>query len=134
MSAEDGLPPAGFAPFVSRSPFIQRAGSFYARTEADGSRTVGAWIGVDQSNTEGFAHGGYMMAFCDFALSTVTMAITLNLSADFLRPARIGDWVEAHIVERKRSDSLVFADAIVMCDGRELLRVSGVFRPFQKRS
>lgn len=133
MPGEDPAPPPGFRPFPSRSPFVQRAGIFYVRDETDGSHTVGAWVGHDQSNTEGFAHGGYLMAFSDFALSTVVMGITLNLSADFLRPARKGAWIEARIVERKRSDSLVFADAVIVSEGRELLRISGVFRPFIKR-
>lgn len=126
-------PPPGFQPFPSRSPFVQRAGTFYIRDDAAGGKTVGAWIGHDQSNAEGFAHGGYLMAFCDFALSTVVMGITLNLSADFLRPARQGSWIEARIVERKRSESLVFADAVIVSADTELLRTSGVFRPFVKR-
>jgi acyl-coenzyme A thioesterase PaaI-like protein len=125
-------PPPGFAPLPSRSPFVNRAGEFFVREEDDGSRTVGAWIGDEQANSEGFVHGGFLLTFADFAMTIVTTGITLNLSADFLRPARIGDWIEARVIVRKASDTLIFADAIATCGGRALMRISGLFRPFRK--
>ena len=130
---EDRVPPAGFRQFPSRSPFINRIGAFWIRDNADGSKSVGTCIDVPQSNAEQFAHGGFLMAFCDFALSTVVMGITLNMSVDFLRAARIGDWVEARIVERKRSSGVVFADAIVEIDGRTVMTAKGLFKPFVKK-
>jgi acyl-coenzyme A thioesterase PaaI-like protein len=127
-------PPAGFVPLPTGSPFVNRAGEFFIRKEEDGSQTVGTWIGPDQANSEGFVHGGFLLTFADFAMTSVTTGITLNLSADFLRPARIGDWIEARIVVRKASDTLIFADAITTAEERALLRVSGLFLPFRKRT
>jgi acyl-coenzyme A thioesterase PaaI-like protein len=127
-------PPAGFAPLATVSPFVNRAGEFFIRPEEDGSQTVGTWIGPDQANSEGFVHGGFLLTFADFAMTTVTAGITLNLSADFLRPARIGDWIEARIIVRKASDTLIFADAIATGGDRAVLRVSGLFLPFRKRA
>ena len=127
-------PPPGFAPLATRSPFVSRAGEFFIRQEEDGSQSVGTWVGQDQANSEGFVHGGFLLTFADFAMTTVTTGITLTLSADFLRPARIGDWIQATIVVRKASDTLVFADAITTCDDRALMRISGLFRPFKKRT
>lgn len=126
-------PPPGFEPLASRSPFINRAAEFFVRREDDGSSTVGTWIEEEQSNAEGFAHGGFLLAFADFAITIVTMAITLNLSADFMRPPRVGTWLQARIVVRKKSDTLVFADAI-MTDGKhDMVRISALLRPFEKR-
>lgn len=125
--------PAGFEPLFSDSPFVQHAGNFHVRTDADGRKVVGCRIGHEHSNTEGYAHGGFLATFADFALSDSVMGITLNLTLDYMRPAQTGQWIEAVIVERKRSESLVFADAVIRSDGRDLVRISGVFRPFFKR-
>jgi len=127
-------PPFGFTPLPSKSPFVNRAGAFFIRTEPDGTRSVGTWVGEDQANSEGYAHGGFLLAFADFALTIVTTGITLNMTADFLRPARVGDWIEARINVRKRSESLVFADAIISTGDAELMRIGGLFRPFERRA
>lgn len=127
-------PPPGFERLPSRSPYVNHACTFYLREADDGTRTVGAWVGPVQANSEGFAHGGFLLTFADFALSILTMGITLSVTADFLRPARVGDWIEAAIKIRKRSDSLIFADAIIIGNGQELMRIGGLFRPFEKKS
>ena len=126
-------PPPGYRPLRSKSPFVNRAGSFHIRDNADGSRSMGTWIGEDQANSEGYAHGGFLLTFADFAMTIVSNAITLNITADFLRPARTGDWIEAVINIRKRSETLIFADAIITTGEHELMRVGGLFRPFEKR-
>lgn len=130
----DQPPPPGYRPLPSRSPYVIRANAFYLRDRNDGTRSVGCWIGEDQANSEGFAHGGFLLTFADFALSVLTNAITLSITADFLRPGRVGDWMEAGITVRKRSDTLVFADAVVASGGTELMRVSGLFKPYEKRT
>jgi acyl-coenzyme A thioesterase PaaI-like protein len=127
-------PPQGFAELESRSPFVNRAGQFFIREAADGSRKVGTWVGEDQANSEGFAHGGFLLTFADFALTIITVGITLNMTADFLRPARVSDWIEMDVQIRKSSSSLIFADGIVTGNGQALMRVGGLFKPFEKRS
>jgi acyl-coenzyme A thioesterase PaaI-like protein len=126
---ESRTPPAGFEPLPSRSVFINRSGLFFVRREPDGTQTVGTWIGDEQSNSEGFAHGGFLLTFADFALTMTTTSITLSLTADFMRPTRTDRWVQAQIFVRKRSDSLLFADAIVTDGSVELVRVSALLRP-----
>jgi acyl-coenzyme A thioesterase PaaI-like protein len=122
-------PPPGFEPLASRSPFVNRAGTFFVRTENDGSRSIGSWIGYDQSNSEDLAHGGFLLGFADFAMCVATMGVTLTLSAEFMRPARVGQWIQARILVRKASKSLIFADAILTSEEREVLHGSGLFRP-----
>mgnify|MGYP001461265123 CR=1 FL=1 len=113
-------------------PFVRKAGSFWLREDNDGGFTVGTLIAEDQSNLDGFAHGGFLLTFADFAITFTTRSITINLSADFMRAGRIGDWIEARINVRKRSRSLLFADAIITSGGDDLMRVSGIFRPVDK--
>jgi acyl-coenzyme A thioesterase PaaI-like protein len=127
-------PPHGFQPLPSASPFVQRAGTFFIRNEPDGRSSVGAWAGEDQANAEGFVHGGFLLTMADFAFSIVAFGITLSLTADFLRPARRGDWIEARIVIRKSSDTLIFADALIEAGGRTVMRTSGLFQPFVRRA
>lgn len=131
---EPPAPPEGFEPMTPPGLFLNRAAFFFGRKEEDGATTVGTWITPDQANSEGVAHGGFLLTFADFAMTYVLTGITLNLSADFLRPARVGEWLEARIAPRRRSASLIFADAIASCSGKDVLRVSGVFRPFEKRA
>jgi acyl-coenzyme A thioesterase PaaI-like protein len=127
-------PPEGFTILTSKSPFINRIGTFYVRKEDGGGRIVGAYVDEMRANSESYAHGGFLLAFADFALSIVTNGITVNVTADFLRPARLGDWIEARINIRKRSATLIFADAIIVSGETELMRVGGLFRPFEKKS
>ena len=133
MSAPSPPPPEGFIPFPSRSPFVNRAGSFFIREDADGTRIVGCWVGPDQANSEGYAHGGFLLTFADFALSLLSMGITISMTTDFLRAARVGDWLEARINIRKASATLIFADTIITAGGQDVLRAGGLFRPFEKR-
>ena len=126
-------PPAGFEPLQIPSVFVNRASEFFVR-DRDGPRpTVGAWISEQQSNSEGVAHGGFLLTFADVALTMMIKGITLSLSADFIRPAPMGGWIEAQVLTRRRSDNLIFADAMTLCEGRPILRVSGLFKPFVKR-
>ena len=126
-------PPSGFRPLASRSPFVNGAGDFHVRDNDDGSRSVGTWIGEAQCNSEGYAHGGFLLTFADFTLTIMTNAITLNINADFLRPARLGAWIEGLVHIRKQSPTLIFADEIITCEGQELMRVGGLFKPYEKR-
>ncbi|MGJ3627899.1 PaaI family thioesterase [Sphingomonas sp. MMS24-JH45] len=126
-------PPDRLAPMRTFRWLPRRAGSFFERQDADGV-LVGTRITPEQTNSAGFAHGGFLLTFADFALSYVLMGITLHLSADFLRAARQGDWLETRIVARRRSRTIIFADAVATAAGKDALRMSGVFRPYESRS
>lgn len=126
---EPRTPPEGFQPLKSRSPFVQQSGAFFIRRD-EGGATVGCWIDKAQLNAESAAHGGFMLTFADFALSQATEAITVNLSMDFMRPARLGDWIEAEIRIRKSSRTLVFADALIESNGLTIGRATAVLVPF----
>ena len=126
-------PPHGFVHLPGPGKFIARSADYFIRRQDDGNHTLGTLICEGQSNTQGFAHGGFLMTFADFALTIITMGITINLSADFIRPVKVGEWIEAQVVTRKRTANLIFADAMATANGREVLRMSGVFKPVPNR-
>jgi acyl-coenzyme A thioesterase PaaI-like protein len=134
QGALSAVPPPGFELLPSLSPFMIHAGEFFIRRELDATCTVGAWVRPEHSNGEGFAHGGFLLAFADVAITVVTTTITISLSADFIRPPRTGSWLQARINVRKRSRSVVFADAIISHDDVDMVRVSAVLRPFERRT
>ena len=123
-------PPEGFKALASTSPFVIKSGRFYERIDEAG-RTVGCWIALDQCNADGKAHGGFLMTLADFALSTGAYGVTVSLTADFLSPVSAGDWVEIRTNISKRSQSLIFADAVVSANSAPVMRTSGIFRPYR---
>lgn len=127
--ARTTLPPPGFEPLCATSPFMNRVSSLFVHRDADGIQTIGSMISQGQLNSQGSAHGGFLLSFADFALSTATGSTLLTVSVEFLRPARIGQWIQARVTVRKASASLIFADAIVTCEHLDILRAGGIFRP-----
>jgi acyl-coenzyme A thioesterase PaaI-like protein len=121
--------PAGFESLCCDSPFVERAGNFVALRGEDGIEAVGAFIDHDQSNSRGYAHGGFLLSFAGLALSVTTRFEIASMTAEFLRPARIGSWIEARVNVRKSSSALIFADAIVTSENVEVMLVTGLLRP-----
>ena len=52
---------------------------------------------------------------------------TVNISADFVGEARIGDWVEAQVDIQRIGRQLVFANAFLVTRGKRITRASAVF-------
>jgi hypothetical protein len=127
-------PRAGFVPLSSSCPYVTRSGTFFIRPQEGAGTRIGTWLGENQADSEGVVDRGFLLAFADFALTEVTEAITLKLSADYMGSARTGDWIEATVFVRSRSSSLIFAEVVIAAEsGDELMRVHGTFRPYKKR-
>lgn len=128
-------PRAGFVPVSSGSPFVIVSGTFFIRSEGSAGPTFGTWIGEEQADSEGIVDRGFLLTFADFALTEATNGITVNVSADCMATARVGDWIEATVAVRGESSTLIFADAVIaLATGPPLMRVRGMFRPFKKRA
>ena len=133
----DQTPPDGFAPLASKSRFIADMGLvMHERLVSPNERILRVLTNEGQGNSEGFLHGGFILALADFALSYGTFApndrppsITLNVNVNFLRAARPGQWLEVKIDTRKQSGSVLFADGLISADGKVIAQASGVFRP-----
>lgn len=121
--------PAEFRPLSTGSAYLARVSHLFVRETGNGACEIGTRIEQAQCNSQGFAHGGFLLTFVDVALTLVTHGEMLSLSNDFLRPARCGNWIVAQVQLQKSSRSLIFADASVIAQDMVLLRAQGLYRP-----
>jgi len=129
----DPIPP-GFVPISRTGPFLDLFGPVYTKDEGS-STIVAVRVGDKHLNTLGIAHGGMLVTLADSALGiNLSRAldvprpmVTVNLSTDFLQPARRGDWLEAHVQVQRVGVHLAFASCHLKVGDRLILRASGVF-------
>lgn len=127
-------PPAGFERFGEAGDFLELVGPVYARGEGD-ERILGLRIEHRHRNAAGAAQGGLLATLVDFALGRAIQVgidgdgapVTVSLTTDFLRPVRVGDWVEAHTEVERVAGKLAFADCSLKVDGGEVVRGRAVF-------
>lgn len=126
--------PEGFASVTRGGPFFMTLAPVYRRIDAD---TVVLAVRVEEkhANSDGNAHGGMLVTMADGALYDNLMRgrapgariVTVNMSVDFLSPARVGDWLEAHVSINRQGQLLGFADCLLRVGERRVLRASGTF-------
>jgi acyl-coenzyme A thioesterase PaaI-like protein len=129
--------PPGYSFIQWPSPYVRHIGApLYQKYHDDGRRTVGTWLGPNQCNRQGYAHGGFLLTLADFAVTYGRFEagewgpnITLQLGAEFIGPAKQGDWIEARTRIFKKSSSLVFAEVHLYVGDAIIVRASGVCRP-----
>lgn len=127
--------PAGFAPLERPGPFIEQLGPLYLPEDRAVRHVVAMRAMNKHLNTRGVVHGGVLAALVDTAFGIVISrsrepripSVTVHLSSDFLEPVREGEWVEAHVEIQRTGKRLVFAQAMLKVEGRNVLRASGVF-------
>ena len=130
--------PEGFKPIKHLAAFMEMLGPIYVKTIGK-SRIVGLRIAEKHMNMAGIAHGGMLVTLADSALGInlsyheepPRRMVTVNLSTDFLQPARLGDWIEAHVTVQRMGMHLAFASCNLQCDQKLVLRASGVFAIIQ---
>jgi acyl-coenzyme A thioesterase 13 len=127
--------PPSYNRLVFKSAFANHLGEFYERISPTG-RSVAIRVRSQHCNSLGVAHGGFLLALADLALSHGTYEpgdapprITLSLSTDFAGVAREGDWVEAHVDVQKAGRRVIFANCFICVGERRIARASGVFMP-----
>ncbi len=126
--------PPGFSQLEISGGFAADFGPMYARR--DGERV---WFGfrVEEQhlNPRALLHGGALATFADMQLAALMRmgrlearrSPTINLSIDYLSPARPGDWVEGEVVLVKRTGRLVFSETILAVEGAPIARAKGIF-------
>jgi uncharacterized protein (TIGR00369 family) len=132
-AADDDDIPAGFAPVVRGGPFFAHLAPMYRREDGD-AIVLALRVGRRHSNMSGIAHGGMLMTLADGALNDNLLhgrpgvrIVTTNMSVDFLSPARMGDWLEAHVTVHRRGALLNVADCLLRVGERRGLRASATF-------
>jgi uncharacterized protein (TIGR00369 family) len=128
--------PDGFEPLTLQSAFVHTMDMKLCQTFRDGRRVMGVRVEPQHCNMGGAAHGGFLLALADLALSYGTYApddypprITLNLSTDFITAVRGGDWLELEVDVKRSGRSLAFVDGVGRVGDEVVMRMSGLFRP-----
>lgn len=125
--------PAGFEPLVTRSPgFVCSIGGFHVHQSLD---VVAMRVRQEQLNPINIAHGGFLATLADTAFGVIIKRqcalpvppATVNLNMDYIGPARLGDWLEAHVEVQKVGWRLTNASCLLKVGDRLVARASGVF-------
>ena len=124
----------------SHDPFENGAGPFFMRRDGEG-RFVSAFRAEQRHmNGAGFMHGGCLMTFADFALFAIAtdelrgdMAVTMNLSSDFLGAVQPGALVEARGEVTRGGGKTIFVRGMITGDGKPALSFTGIIRRLGKR-
>ncbi len=126
--------PEGFQPLKRLAAFLDMIGPIYVKSVGK-SRIVAIRIAEKHLNMRGIAHGGMLVTLADSALG-INLSyhdepprpmVTVNLSTDFLEPAQLGEWLEAHVKVQRMGAHLAFASCNLQVADKVVLRASGVF-------
>jgi uncharacterized protein (TIGR00369 family) len=127
--------PSGYTLVHRPSEFTDLCGPFYEKQE-NGVRTeLALRIQDKHRNLRGISHGGLLVTLADSALGDAIIEcydepvglVTVTLSTDFLKPARIGDWARAIVNVQRAGKRMAFAECSVYVEEDKVLRASGVF-------
>lgn len=125
----------GWKVFAVTGGFEELVGPLYWRRDDGGAVRYGFRAAARHANPRGVVHGGMLMSFADYVLgSTVWVAVekrpcaTASLNCDFLAAAQVGDWIEGEAAVTRRGASLVFVQATLRTEEREVLTANGVWK------
>ncbi len=128
--------PEGFRPLQFGVGFIDQVGPLYGKW--DGTRLLmGFRVEPRHCNPGQVAHGGMLATFADMLLpltarmqskADVGFAPTVNLTLDFLAPAKLGAWVEGTAEFLRAGKTLFFAQGLATADGVLCLRANAIFK------
>jgi uncharacterized protein (TIGR00369 family) len=137
MSSDQDVP-EGFDPVEPSPGFGTAFGLVYAHRSDSG---IGFRVAEHHLNPFGACHGGALATFADTQIIAVRGKVTtqadhtptINLSVDYLAPARLGDWVEAEVMLAKRTSTMLFTQALLRVDGVLVARSTGIYRHYERR-
>lgn len=117
--------------------FNTHIGALYAKRGAKGTPdefVLGFRVQAHMCNPAGGLHGGMMMTVADLVgtMGGGTLAglrkflPTVNMTFDFVAPARIGDWVEGRPELVRVTRSLLFTNIYLTVGEEKILRASSI--------
>jgi len=119
--------PSGFEQiFGTNTGFNLLTGPFYMKVEGDVA-IVAFRIEQQHLNPAGSCHGAALSVLADnlgapikrmMGLPDVAITPTINLSLDYIAPAKAGDWVELHASLLRRTKTLFFCQGLMYVDGQ----------------
>jgi len=131
--------PEGFAPATFSTGFLDVAGPYFTRKEAD-HVAVGIRIADGHLNGINVAHGGVLTTLADVALSYQLFVsekprlpiATINLNTNFLTGAKLGDWVVAHAHIDRKGKRTAYCHGEIIAGEQVLMTMTGVFALLRK--
>jgi len=126
-------PPEGFVRFT-RGPFLEVIGPMHHRPEAQPAAELALHLTERHTNRLGLLHGGLLSAFMDSLLGAAVVnhvgrhAVTVQLSINFLRMARQGEWLQGRAEVTHATNGVAFAEGRAFVGEHEIGRASGVFK------
>jgi uncharacterized protein (TIGR00369 family) len=131
--------PAGWRALDLNDPFLDRIGPMFIADPFAGDEIEPARFGVriepHQCNFAGICHGGLIASVLDIALGRGMAALhdgahapTVTLTVDYLRAAKLGDWLESRVRILRRTRSMIFCDAVLLGPDGAVARGNAVFK------
>lgn len=118
-----------------KSEYSKQLGPLYARREPVG---LGFVSEARHSNTNGVVHGGAMATLADVGLFIIASqgedmmnGATLSLNLNYLRPAKIGRFIECKGRIVRKGSSIIFVEGGLWDGNDELQTFNGVIKRFR---
>ena len=137
-TSEARIPPEGFSPFPFGLGFADHIGPIYAKFDPDNPEgrplALGFFVEKHHCNPAGICHGGMMMTVMDMAIGmavsraagSMMFTPSVNLTYDFIRPGKLGSWLESRVDFSHATRRTGFANGYL--DGPEgpVMRANGI--------
>ena len=133
MSDDDT--PQGFARADFTPGFLDHGGPYYLSPREGAPMLVGLRICEHHINYKDAAHGGVISTFADVALSHAVYDAerprlapsTVNLQVNYLKGAKLGDWLEARVRIDRLGGRLAYTSGEIVRGEEPIATMSGVF-------
>ena len=116
-------------------PFEMNSGPFYLGKGNNGETIVALEVSQSQCNSGLVAHGGLIMTLADLAVCHEAVknlgnlrALTVSLTANFLKPAKKGTILKAFPEVSHRTKRTWFAEAYILADDEKVFTCTSVIR------
>ena len=116
--------------------FNARIGKLLVRADGEGRARCRMFPGLAQSNLGNVVHGGAILPFIDMAMfagghlagADIAYSVTLDLSAQFLSPARLDEPLDATVELLRETKRLAFMRGLVVQGDETIAAWSGTLR------
>lgn len=133
------LIPDGFRKLDVTDDFVGLIGPLWFKVEKDagGERMrIGLPLERRHGNPMGWAHGGLLVTVADMVMGVGSGHATgirwphptISLSTEFVRGAKLGQWLEGTARIARRTVNFCFASCDLVCGGEIVLVATGVFK------
>src|SRR5471032_1547762 len=130
-----GLVPEGFQKLVVCDDFVGLIGPLWYKVEGEKIR-VGLPLEPRHGNPMGWAHGGLLVTVADMVMGAGSGHATgirwphptVSLSTEFVRGAKLGQWLEGTARVARRTLNFCFCSCDLVSGGEIVLVATGVFK------